>query len=292
MIYGITSKKSGCGRTTIAMMTAFNLLEKTKNEQSVLVMDLSDNNNLIFLTRQQRPLKSLDTLISSITFGSIEQTFDDCLVNVNGVNVIAGSISTVKDICLRRYSVILEILRYAEDKFNHIILDLNYDLYNVLVQCGLEIFPIHVMEQDILNIQEYHSEIQKCSFEGLYVVNNFRKEVFPGFKFFEGNFRKGSVVVIPEDYNLRSLVNERKLSPSRIKKTDCNEGINAIVDCLVTKSTRVNATYLEKYRTKKFSFFSRNKDKKLETKKQPKVKSNKPMKKSKTQKGEISNAEI
>lgn len=269
MIYAFTSKKSGCGRSAIALMTSL-LVADSKNNSTIL-LDLSRGADLYSLISNQRTLASVDGLISGVTIGDKDLNLSNNLLNIKNLNIVPGTRSRIPGFLYKRYLDVKAVLSFIDNRFNSVIIDVDEDLLTLL-EYDLEIKRINVLEQDILNVQKYQSEISTNSFNGVYVVNNFREHIFPQFNFFSRNFSGTSLFVVPYDSEIASVLNRSDISCGVLKKSSCYEGIVSLSKMIIDDASVIDTAYLDKYSKGSILdiFFGRRKS----TSKNPKVKKN------------------
>lgn len=261
MIYAFTSKKNGCGRTLVAMLST--IVTSDKISGSTILVDLGYGNDIYSLLKVNKPYASLDNLITEIGLDSDYINFDDNVVESNGFFFLPGTSVTQTRYLERRYIEIKALLDLICTRFNSVILDIDYALYEDLVGLGLEITPIHVIDQNILNVEKYQHDIQKQIFNGYYVLNNYDSSIFPQYSFFEKNFKQGSVIVVDKDLDFQSILNRRKLTLSAVSKSKCYKGIS-MLSAIIAKDTSVlTSKYVSKGKSRKglFGFFKRGKGK-------------------------------
>lgn len=250
MIYAITSRKGGCGRSTISLMLA--MMMANDYENNCLLIDLSPRGDLHSLVKVDKTIASIDGVLSAKTLGLADFNVDNNIVNYKGLNMIPGTNFNMANLLENRYMDVKAVLDYLNPQFNSIILDIDFGLYQNLVNLGMEIFPVFVLEQDMLNIQEYKQEIKDSLFSGIYLINKYKEFVFPEFSFFERNFDSSNLVVVEEDQALISILNRREISIKSIHNSPCYPGLKSVCDVIQDKSSVVNAKYLQKYSKKKF----------------------------------------
>lgn len=255
MIYAITSRKSGCGRTTIALLTA--MLTASKVNGSTILLDLSYGNDIYSVLKANKPNASIDNLISAVGLDPSYIDFDENLIDVNGMFFIPGTSVNQSRYLEKRYLNVKDLLDVVHSKFNSVIIDVDYSLYEELVDLGLEITPIHVLDQNMLNVEKYQSDIQTGIFTGFYVLNRYREEVFPNFTFFDRNFKQGSLVVVDLDVELTSILNRKNLTLNSIEKSKCFEGLDVLSNLISQNVTVTNSIYTSHSASRKFSLFDR-----------------------------------
>lgn len=225
MIYAVTSKKGGCGRSTIALLLT--MLTQSRIKGQIVLADFSYGNDLMSILKLTDRYPSLDNLISAIAL-EMDLDFNKNLVDTNGFFLLPGTRVKQTRYLEKRYSEVVYILKELETKFNSVIIDVDFTLYEELIDSGLEITPFHVLDQNMLNIEKYQEEIQKQIFDGFYIVNRYNRDVFPSLDLFEKNFKKGSIVCVTEDDNLTSVLNKKKIALSVIKSSPTCSGLNKL----------------------------------------------------------------
>lgn len=244
MIYAITSRKGGCGRTTIALMTS--VLTALKVKGSTILVDLGYGNDIYSLLKVDKPDASLDNLISAIGLDPSYVDFDENLVDVNGMFLIPGTQVNQARYLEKRYTNVKDLLELLQVKFNSVILDIDYSLYEDLVDLGLEITPIHVLDQNILNIQKYQDDMRTGVYDGFYVINRYNRNVFPDYSFFDRNFKKGSLIVVDRDEKVLSSFNRKSIDLNVIKSSECYEGLDHLAEIIASDVTVTTSNYASK----------------------------------------------
>lgn len=244
MIYAITSKKGGCGRTTVALLTS--ILTALKVNGSTILVDLGYGNDIYSLLKSSKPGASIDNLISAIGLDESFVDFDENLIDVNGMFFLPGTQVNQTRYLEKRYTNVKDLLELLHVKFNSVIIDVDYSLYEDLVDLGLPMTPIHVLDQNILNIQKYQEDMKLGIFNGFYVVNKYNKNVFPDFSYFDRNFKQGSLVVLDKDETLTSTINRKNIDLKSIKSSNCYEGLNHLAEIIASNVTVTNSSYVSK----------------------------------------------
>lgn len=229
MFYAITSKRKGCGRSTIALTSAMVVHKKTNG--STLLVDLGSNNDFCSLMNIKSNA-SIDNLISAISLQLGDLDLKSNVVLTNGIYILPGTAVKQARYLEKRCNDIVFLLKELESKFNTIILDVDYSLYGDLVDCGLEITPIHILEQNMLNVEGYQKDIQSQIFEGFYVLNSYDETVFPAIDLFEKNFKKNCLIRVNKDGALKSSLNRKSIDMGTIKSSAVFEGISTLADII------------------------------------------------------------
>lgn len=255
MFYAITSKRKGCGRSTLALLSSMMVYNKTKG--STLLVDLGSNNDFCSMLNIKAPKSSIDNLISSISLQLDDLDLEGNIVHTGGFYLLPGTAIKQPRYLEKRCNDVVYLLKELESKFNTIILDVDYSLYGDLVDYGLDIVPIHVLEQNMLNVEGYQKDIQSQIFEGFYVVNRYEDNVFPEIELFEKNFKKNSVICINKDTNLKSSINRKRVDVGLIKGSRCFDGISTIAEIISENLNVIEKEFSSKNSKVKVGFFER-----------------------------------
>lgn len=286
MFYAITSKRKGCGRSTLALLSSMMVYNKTKG--STLLVDLGSNNDFSSLLNLKRTNSSIDNLISAISLQLNELDFENNIVHTGSFYLLPGTAIKQPRYLEKRCNDIVYLLKELENKFNTIILDVDYSLYGDLVDYGLDIVPIHVLEQNMLNVEGYHKDIQTQIFEGFYVVNRYESNVFPQMELFEKNFKRNSLICVDKDNDLKSSLNRKKLDIGVIKGSNVFEGVSKLADIMADNLNVIEKEFSDKHLKKRDSFFSKLFGKKsapAPSKNKPRQKATKAVKRTKSANG-------
>lgn len=255
MFYAITSKRKGCGRSTLALLSSMMVYNKTKG--STLLVDLGSNNDFCSMLNIKAPKSSIDNLISSISLQLDDLDLEGNIVHTGGFYLLPGTAIKQPRYLEKRCNDVVYLLKELESKFNTIILDVDYSLYGDLVDYGLDIVPIHVLEQNMLNVEGYQRDIQSQIFEGFYVVNRYEDNVFPEIELFEKNFKKNSVICVRKDDNLKSNVNRKRIDVGLIKGSKCFDGISTIAEIISENLNVIEKEFSSKNSKVKIGFFDK-----------------------------------
>lgn len=251
MIYAVTSKKSGCGRSTVALLLS--ILTQSKVKGQIALVDLSYGNDFMSMLKIEDQYPTIDNLISSISL-EMNLSFERNLVETHGFFLLPGTKVKQTRYLEKRYTEIVEIVKEIESKFNSVILDIDYPLYEELVDNGLNITPFYVLDQNMLNVEKYHDEIHKKIYDGFYIINRYNKDVFPPLDLFEKNFKKGSIVCVLDDDYLKSVLNKKKIALSVLKNSPTFPGINKLSTIVAENLSITSSAFSVK--DKKKGFFS------------------------------------
>lgn len=262
MFYAITSKRKGCGRSTLSLLSAMMVHNKTKG--SILLVDLGSNNDFCSILKIKSNA-SIDNLISAISLQLDELDYEGNVLHTGSFYLLPGTAIKQPRYLEKRCNDIVHLLKDLESKFNTIILDVDYTLYGDLVDCGLDITPIHVLEQNMLNVEGYHKDIRNQLFEGFYVVNRYEENVFPTLDLFQKNFQRDRLICVKKDNNIKSSLNRKSMDIGTLKGSECYSGISMMADVISDNINVIEKEFTAKNEVKKVSFFSRlfgKKDKK------------------------------
>lgn len=286
MFYAITSKRKGCGRSTLALLSSMMVYNKTKG--STLLVDLGSNNDFSSILNLKNSNSSIDNLISAISLQLDELDFENNIVHTGSFYLLPGTAIKQPRYLEKRCNDIVYLLKELESKFNTIILDVDYTLYGDLVDYGLDIVPIHVLEQNMLNVEGYHRDIQTQIFEGFYVVNRYEPNVFPQMELFEKNFKRNSLICVKKDNELKSNMNRKKVDVGIIKGSSVFEGVSQLADIISDNLNVIEKQFSDKHVKKQSSFFTKlfgKKSKPAPSKNKPKQTATKAVKRTKSTNG-------
>ena len=254
MFYAITSKRSGCGRSTLAILSAMMVYNKSKG--STLLVDLGSNNDFCSILNL-KTRASIDNLISAISLQLGTLDFENNVLHTGSFYLLPGTAIKQPRYLEKRCNDVVHLLKELETKFNNIILDVDYSLYGDLVDCGLEITPIHVLEQNMLNVEGYQKDIQSQIFEGYYVVNRYEQGVFPSIDLFEKNFKRNSLICVNRDNSLKSSMNKKAISIGTLKGSAMHSGIDRISDIILNKTNVIEKEFVSADQKPSGGFFSK-----------------------------------
>lgn len=241
MFYAITSKRRGCGRSTLALLSAMNVFNKSKG--STLLVDLGSNNDFCSILNVKTKA-SIDNLISAISLQLGTLDLESNILHTGSFYLLPGTAIKQPRYLEKRCNDVVHVLKELETKFNNIILDVDYTLYGDLVDCGLEITPIHVLEQNMLNVEGYQKDIQTQIFEGYYVINRYEDGVFPPLDLFHKNFKRNSIICVKRDNSLKSSMNKKSLSIGSLKGSPMFSGVDQITDVILNNSNVIEKEFV------------------------------------------------
>lgn len=282
MFYAITSKRKGCGRSTLALLSSMMVYNKTKG--STLLVDLGSNNDFASILNLKRPNSSIDNLISAISLQLDELDYEGNIVHTGSFYLLPGTAIKQPRYLEKRCNDIVHLLKELESKFNTIILDVDYTLYGDLVDHGLDIVPIHVLEQNMLNVEGYHRDIQTQIFEGFYVVNRYEPNVFPQMELFEKNFKRNALICVARDNDLKSNLNRKKVDIGVIKGSSVFAGVSQLADIIAENLNVIEKEFSDKHVKSEVGFFAKlfgKKDKPAPANNKPKQAATKAVKRTK-----------
>lgn len=255
MFYAITSKRRGCGRSTLALLSAMNVFNKSKG--STLLVDLGSNNDFCSILNVKTKA-SIDNLISAISLQLGTLDLESNILHTGSFYLLPGTAIKQPRYLEKRCNDVVHVLKELETKFNNIILDVDYSLYGDLVDCGLEITPIHVLEQNMLNVEGYQKDIQTQIFEGYYVINRYEDGVFPSLDLFQKNFKRNSLICVRIDNSLKSNMNKKALSIGSLKGSPMFSGVDQISDVILNNTNVIEKEFVSSNeKPSKGSFFSK-----------------------------------
>ena len=290
MFYAITSKRKGCGRSTLALLSSIMVYNKTKG--STLLVDLGSNNDFASILNLKKPNSSIDNLISAISLQLDELDFENNIVHTGSFYLLPGTSIKQPRYLEKRCNDIVHLLKELESRFNTIILDVDYTLYGDLVDYGLDIVPIHVLEQNMLNVEGYHKDIQTQIFEGFYVINRYEPNVFPQMELFEKNFKKNSLICIARDNDLKSNLNRKKVDMGMIKGSKAFSGVSQLADIISDNLNVIEKQFSDKHVKTEVGFFAKlfgKKSKPSPAPNKPKQAATKAVKRTRSNNGKPSN---
>lgn len=246
MIYAFTSKKRGCGRSAITLMTSI-LVSENKNNSTIL-LDFSNSGDLFSLVSKDGSLSSVDGLIAGITLDLPDLGLADNIITIGNLNIVPGTRSRLSSFLYKRYLDVQVVLNYVSTRFNSVIIDIDEELLSLIERDLPGIKRVNILEQDILNVKKYQPEISAGNFNGFYVINNFREMVYPQLNFFSRNFGDDKIAVIPNDEDVATLLNRSGITSKEILDSSCGDGIGSLADMILSDASVVNSNYANKFR--------------------------------------------
>lgn len=246
MIYAFTSKKRGCGRSAITLMTSI-LVSENKNNSTIL-LDFSNSGDLFSLVSKDGSLSSVDGLIAGITLDLPDLGLADNIITIGNLNIVPGTRSRLSSFLYKRYLDVQVVLNYVSTRFNSVIIDIDEELLSLIERDLPGIKRVNILEQDILNVKKYQPEISTGNFNGFYVINNFREMVYPQLNFFSRNFGDDKIAVIPNDEDVATLLNRSGITSKEILDSSCGDGIGSLADMILSDASVVNSNYANKFR--------------------------------------------
>lgn len=246
MIYAFTSKKRGCGRSAITLMTSI-LVSENKNNSTIL-LDFSNSGDLFSLVSKDGSLSSVDGLIAGITLDLPDLGLADNIITIGNLNIVPGTRSRLSSFLYKRYLDVQVVLNYVSTRFNSVIIDIDEELLSLIERDLPGIKRVNILEQDILNVKKYQPEITTGNFNGFYVINNFREMVYPQLNFFSRNFGDDKIAVIPNDEDVATLLNRSGITSKEILDSSCGDGIGSLADMILSDASVVNSNYANKFR--------------------------------------------
>jgi cellulose biosynthesis protein BcsQ len=252
MIAAVTSKRGGTGSTTIAVLSSICLNKSFKKK--VCLVDLQYNSDIYKILGVKRN-QGIDGLITSLGFDNKDVKLEEHITNYDGLDVIQGTRVTLSTYLYKRSHNIKLLLDRLEDLYDVVILDMpDGELYEELTENGARIFPLNVMEQNMLVVLEYQEEMRNGVIPGLVIVNKLDNTIFPEKNLFEKNFLKKSLYFLPYSDKVKNLLNlhtsgnaGKGIKIKNISTTGFYNGINEISKTLnqeinFEKSKKINET--------------------------------------------------
>ncbi|MNM46031.1 CobQ/CobB/MinD/ParA nucleotide binding domain protein [compost metagenome] len=252
MIAAVTSKRGGTGSTTIAVLSSICLSKGFKRK--VCLVDLQYNSDIYKILGVKRN-QGIDGLITSLGFDNKDVKLEEHITNYDGLDVIQGTRVTLSTYLYKRSHNIKLLLDKLEDLYDVVILDMpDGELYEELLENGSSIFPLNVMEQNMLVVLEYQEEMRNGLLPGLVIVNKLDNTIFPEKNLFEKNFLKKSLYFLPYSDKVKNLLNlhtsgnaGKGIKLKNISTTGFYNGINQISSTLnqeinLEKSRKINET--------------------------------------------------
>lgn len=218
MIVAITSKGGGAGCSTISLVSTI-ILSKHFNRKCCLV-DLRDNNDLVKLIKI-RTQASINNLISDFGINNKFTTLEENTVEYNGIDVIPGVTTPVRNYLLKKTTKIKELLQELEKRYDVVVVDISdSELYQTLLSIDLKILPVNVLEQNVLLISKYKEEMSSGFLKGIVVINKLDNKVWPYDSLFKKAFSKDRIFLLPYSPDLRSSVNREGVRLDKISSTE------------------------------------------------------------------------
>lgn len=214
MIISVTSKRGGTGRTSVAIILALNLAKH--HGKSVCLVDLKQSNDIIKLLKIKTDA-TIDKLISPLGFGGEFTKVEDNICTYDAIHILPGTCIQLPTYLYKSSNYVLALLQYLESEYDFVVLDIDDSmLYEDLKSKQLGMYPLHVLDQNMLVVAEYQQDMRTGGLEGLILVNKVNDKVFPGRNEYSRNFDAKSVYFLEESLVVRNTLN----------RVDRHKGIN------------------------------------------------------------------
>lgn len=243
MIVAVTSKRGGTGSTSVALILSLCLHKN--NKKKVCLVDLKMNNDIGRLVGI-KGRSSIDALITELGFNNDTIQLSDLTYSYSGISVLTGTIVTAQYYLYKRSKQIKNLLDELDRLYDVVVLDMDDGmLYQDLKDIGMNIFPVHVLEQNMLVIKEYQDAIQSGLLPGYVIVNKLDNAIYPEQSQFLKNFRKDSLYFLPYTKELKSMMNssgkslKNQLDLKTVGKTQFFQEILNLSQDLAKKAKRV-----------------------------------------------------
>lgn len=204
MIISVTSKRGGVGCTTLAITLS---LVMSKMNKSVCLVELNSSQDYSKLLNLNSS-KGIDSLITEIGFNSEYTNIDDYLYKYDSLDVLLGTRVDMQRYLYNRSERIKDLLQALDEKYDLVVIDITDEkLYEELRELDVRMYPVHVLEQNMLVAIEYRSDMKKSSLDGLIVVNKLDNDIYPAQKLFSKVFPDTEIVYLPFSNSLRNFNN-------------------------------------------------------------------------------------
>ena len=238
MIVAVTSKRGGTGGTSLSLVMSY-LLNKEFNRKVCLV-DLRDNNDIKKLL-QLNTQACVDNLLSEFGINNRFTTIEENIVEHNGVSVIPGVTTLITNYLLKKSTKIKELLIELNSRFDVVIVDvLDDELLEILVEIGVDILPINVLDQNRLVVEEYQKDMRVGFVKGIMVINRVDNRVWPQESMFKKHFSNNTLFVLPFSDRLKSTMNKDGLNLVEIGKTEFYTAFLSVCECVNSKIEEYN----------------------------------------------------
>lgn len=219
MIIGVTSKRGGTGTTTIAL-TLSTILAKQFGRKVCLV-DLQNNNDIKKITKIDGK-QCIQNLLTE--YGIADNKFtslDENICRFGDFDIIPGVSSVITNFLLKKSSKIKQLLLRLNDIYDAVVLDIpDGDLFEALTDVGLDILPLNILDQNILVVNEYASNMDDRFLKGVVILNQVDEKVWPPVNKFKTFLGESKIYTLPFSPQLKSTMNLKGLLLSDILKTE------------------------------------------------------------------------
>lgn len=228
MIVSITSKRGGTGCTTLALTSAVCIAKKF-NRKTCLV-DLRTGNDIARLLTIKNNY-TIDNLITEIGINTEYINVSDSIYNYNGLDVLPGTVVRMPMFLYKRTSKIKDLLCYLDSLYDIVVMDIDDGLvYKELKSLGLDIYPVNVIDQNMLSILEYQYDIRKGTINGLIIVNKMDNSIYPSRTEFDKNFNKDRLFYVPESNRIKHLMNRVMTDGFNLKQMSSTDYFKSVFE--------------------------------------------------------------
>ena len=204
MIVSVTSKRGGSGCTTLAITLS---LVISKMAKSVCLLELNSSQDYSKLLNLSAT-KSIDSLITEIGFNSEYTSINNYLYKYDTLDVLLGTRVDMQRYLYNRSERIKDLLEALDEKYDLVVVDITDDkLYEELKDLNVKMFPVHVLEQNMLVAIEYRKDMNTQSLDGVVVVNKLDNSIYPNQSLFSKVFPDSEIVYLPFANSLRNFNN-------------------------------------------------------------------------------------
>lgn len=237
MITAVTCRKGGSGVTTLTLSLA--TVIKSKKIKTVIVDLKNQQDYSKILNIKNR--RCIDYLITGLGFNnSTGIELSDGIYDYNGIDVIQGTKTALQGYLYRHVNEVANLLEYLEETYDLVIIDVKDDqLLDKLVDVGVNIFKIHVLDQNMLLTSLYQDVMEDSNLQGILVVNKMDKRVYPPAKVYKEVFKGKKITFLPYSPNVAGIINEtirnKGQFPTKILNSEPKyyEGVVSIANELV-----------------------------------------------------------
>lgn len=246
MIAAVTCRKGGSGVTTLTLSIASYLREKNVKTVIVDLKNQCDYRTILSIKNCQ----PIDYLITGLGFNNSNGiNIEEGIYHCNGIDFIQGTKVTIQGYLYRHVNELSDLLSYLEETYDLVLLDMKHDqLLDKLVDLGIRIFPIHVLDQNMLLTTLYLDVMKDTNLNGMLVVNKMDKRVYPPSKVYKEVFRGKEITFLPYSPVVAGLINEtiRNNGQFPVKLMNSEPNYSQQVDKLTDKLIEINSAYNEK----------------------------------------------
>ena len=206
MITAVTCRKGGSGVTTLTLSLA--TIIKSKQIKTVIV-DLKNQQDYSKILNIKNK-RCIDYLITGLGFNNSSGIeLSDGIYDYNGIDVIQGTKTALQGYLYRHVNEVANLLEYLEEVYDLVIIDVKDDqLLDKLIDVGVNIFKIHVLDQNMLLTSLYQDVMEDSNLQGFLVVNKMDKRVYPPAKVYKEVFKGKKITFLPNSPNVAGIINE------------------------------------------------------------------------------------